>query len=177
MNQSQSNSKSSSKFALSAIALKTAIVSALIAQSATSWSAGTTGASGASGASSPTGAAQPVAPIDVPSKGKVLILEPTNGSTVPTKFKVRMGAEQVEIKPAGALAKGSGHHHLIIDGASIPVGQLIPADDRHLHFGKGQTETEVTLKPGQHTLTLQLADGIHRSYGEKFSSTIVVTVK
>jgi hypothetical protein len=59
---------------------------------------------------------------------------------------------------------------------AMPEGQAIPADDMHLHFGKGQTETEVTLKPGEHKLTLQFADGAHRSYGPKMSKTIKITV-
>ncbi|MBM4291927.1 MAG: DUF4399 domain-containing protein, partial [Deltaproteobacteria bacterium] len=44
------------------------------------------------------------------------------------------------------------------------------------HFGKGQTETEVTLEPGEHTLTMQLADGAHISYGESLSATLKVVV-
>ena len=66
---------------------------------------------------------------------------------------------------------------MIVDGAPTPAGQVIPADETHLHFGKGQSETEVKLKPGPHTLTLQFADGIHRSYGSQLATTINVTVK
>lgn len=54
---------------------------------------------------------------------------------------------------------------------------MIPATEHSLHFGKAQTETDVTLPPGQHTLTLQLGDGAHRSYGPELSSTITVNVK
>ena len=50
-------------------------------------------------------------------------------------------------------------------------------DDQHRHFGKGQTETEITLPPGRYRLTMQFADGAHRSYGEKMRKTIEVTVK
>ena len=53
----------------------------------------------------------------------------------------------------------------------------MPTDDTHIHFGKGQTETELKLAPGKHTLTMQFADGAHRSYGPDLSSTISVTVK
>jgi len=52
----------------------------------------------------------------------------------------------------------------------------VPFDDKDLHFGKGQTEAQVTLPPGRHTLTLQIADGAHRSYGPKWSTTITVNV-
>ena len=55
--------------------------------------------------------------------------------------------------------------------------EVIPADDKHLHFGKGQTETMVKLPPGKHTLMLQFADGAHKSYGPGMSAKIEVTVK
>ena len=70
----------------------------------------------------------------------------------------------------------SGHHHLIVDGRPVPPGQPVPFDDKDLHFGKGQTEAQITLPPGRHTLTLQFADGGHRSYGPKWSATITVNV-
>jgi hypothetical protein len=104
---------------------------------------------------------------------------PKDGAVVAQKFRVKFGVKGKKIRPAleDVNDKKSGHHHLIIDGAFIPEGQVVPTDERHLHFGKGQTQTEVTLPPGEHTLTLQLADGAHLSYGEKFSKTIKVTVK
>ena len=37
----------------------------------------------------------------------------------------------------------------------------IPADDNHVHFGKGQTETEITLSSGEHTLQMLLGDHLH----------------
>jgi hypothetical protein len=112
-------------------------------------------------------------------KAKVFFIEPHNGATVPTKFKVKMGVEGYKIRPAGEAPDEvvSGHHHLLVDQAAIPAGQPIANDATHLHFGKGQTETEVTLPPGKHTLTLQFADGAHRSFGPKMSQTITVNVK
>jgi hypothetical protein len=66
----------------------------------------------------------------------------------------------------------------MIDGKDmIPLGETIPKDSLHIHFGKAQTETEVTLAPGKHKLTLQFADGLHRSYGEKLAASITVNVK
>jgi len=81
------------------------------------------------------------------------------------------------IKPAGELAEGTGHHHLIIDSPVIPKGTPIPVDEKHIHFGKGQTETEIKLSPGKHVLSLQFADGAHLSYGPEMRATITVTVK
>ena len=112
--------------------------------------------------------------------GKVFFKNLKDGQIVTAKFKVEMGVEGKSLRPAGQDAedKMTGHHHLILNGGPIKEGEVIPADETHLHFGKAQTETEVDLKkPGTYTLTLQLADGAHRSYGEKYSSSIKVTVK
>jgi len=108
---------------------------------------------------------------------KVMILEPKDGATVPQTFEVKFGVEGMKIANAGTITPGTGHHHLIIDGNAIPKGQTVPSDATHVHFGKGQTETKMTLKPGKHTLTLQFADGAHLSYGEMMSQTIHITVK
>ena len=112
--------------------------------------------------------------------GKVFFKNLKDGQEVPAKFKVEMGVEGMSLRPAGqdATDKMTGHHHLIVNGGFIKAGEVIPANDTHLHFGKAQTETEIDLKkPGTYTLTLQLADGAHRSYGEKYSSSIKVIVK
>ena len=80
------------------------------------------------------------------------------------------------MKPAGALVAGTGHHHVIVDGQPVEQGEVVPKDDTHIHFGDGSTETELELAPGEHTLTLQFADGMHRSYGRALSKTITITV-
>jgi len=99
------------------------------------------------------------------------------GQTITRKFKVQFGAEGIIVRPAGEIVAGTGHHHLIIDGDAIPAGQVVPMDETHLHFGKGQTEAEIELKPGKHKLVLQLADGAHVSYGPDLAATVDVVVK
>ena len=88
-----------------------------------------------------------------------------------------MLVEGMKVMPAGDMTDHTGHHHLIIDGTPIPKGTKVPKDDKHIHLGKGQTETDVALTPGAHILTLQFADGMHQSYGEEMSTTIKITVK
>jgi hypothetical protein len=61
----------------------------------------------------------------------------------------------------GAAAEGTGHHHLLVDAPLPPMDQPLPKDAQHIHFGKGQTETELTLAPGKHTLQLVFADANH----------------
>jgi hypothetical protein len=65
------------------------------------------------------------------------------------------------LAPAGMAKAGTGHHHILVDAEMPPADRPIPNDPRHLHFGAGQTEAEVTLAPGQHTLQLLFADHEH----------------
>ena len=114
----------------------------------------------------------------VPAGAKVFFKNLKDGQNVTSPFKVEMGVEGLRLDTAGALVAGSGHHHLLIDaGDSIPAGQVVPKDANHMHFGKAQSSTDVTLPAGKHVLTLQFADGIHRSYGAKLAATITVNVK
>ena len=103
--------------------------------------------------------------------------EPKNGAVVSSPFKVKFAVTGMEVKPAGTMDSNTGHHHLLINGDSMKVGESIPFDETHLHFGKGQTETEVTLPPGTYKLTMQFPNGAHQSYGPGLSKSITVTVK
>jgi hypothetical protein len=126
-----------------------------------------------------TDSATAITPLPaVPAGAKVYFKNLKAGQTVTSPFKVEMGIDGLKLDTAGAIVAASGHHHLLIDaGDSIPAGQVVPKDATHLHFGKAQSETQVTLAPGKHVLTLQYADGIHRSYGSQLAATITVTVK
>lgn len=104
-------------------------------------------------------------------------VEPTDGAVVSSTFKVKFAVDGMQVAPAGDMSEGTGHHHLLINTADVPQGEVIPMSDSHKHFGKGQTETEITLPPGRHRLTMQFADGAHRSYGEKMRKTIEVEVR
>ncbi|MGF6371532.1 hypothetical protein OKW40_004282 [Paraburkholderia sp. RAU6.4a] len=107
----------------------------------------------------------------------VTFVQPADGATVTNPVHVVFGLDGMKIAPAGTLTDGTGHHHLLIDGKPLPKGEVVPATNKSLHFGKGQTETDLTLPPGDHTLTLQFGDGAHRSYGPEMSKTITVHVK
>jgi hypothetical protein len=107
----------------------------------------------------------------------VALLEPANGATVGSTFKVRFGVKGMAVAPAGAIVADSGHNHLLINQMPVPQGQSVPFDDQHKHFGAGQTEAMITLPPGQYKLTSQFANGAHQSYGPAMSSSIQITVK
>lgn len=121
---------------------------------------------------SPTNPNQPP-----PSAQGVYFVEPANGATVSSPFKVRFGIKGMDVKPAGEQVAGQGHHHLLINLDSQPKGEIISVDDTHIHFGKAQTETDVKLAPGTYKLTMQFADGYHLSYGKDMSASISVIVK
>jgi hypothetical protein len=113
-----------------------------------------------------------------PADAKVFFKNLKDGEAVSSPFKVEMGVSGIGLDTAGSMMVNTGHHHLLIDdGDSIPMGTVVPNDSTHLHFGKAQAETTLTLSPGKHKLTLQLGDGMHRSYGAQLASTITVNVK
>ena len=104
----------------------------------------------------PTGGPTPSAP-----GAEVYFIDLKDGATVPAKLKIYFGLRNMGVAPAGSDRENSGHHHLLIDTEVPPLDQPIPNDFNHLHFGAGQTETEITLKPGAHTLQLLMGDKDH----------------
>ena len=107
----------------------------------------------------------------------VYFISPNNGESVPSKFKVQFGLENFGIAPAGIQVMHSGHHHLIIDADLPPLNLPIPADKNYVHFGKGQTEVEIELTKGEHTLQLLLGDFRHIPHAPPiFSKKITVKV-
>lgn len=107
----------------------------------------------------------------------VSFVEPADGATVTSPFKVKFAVTGMEVKPAGDMTANTGHHHLLINAAPVKAGEVVPADEHHIHFGKGQTETEVKLAPGTYVLSMQFANGLHQSYGPGMSKDIKITVK
>ncbi len=108
-------------------------------------------------------AATPVLPThQAPADARVYIISPADGATVGRDVTVRFGLAGMGVAPAGVTRENTGHHHLLIDVATLPAaGQPIPNDDKHKHFGGGQTETVLHLAPGTHTLQLELGDANH----------------
>ncbi|MFM2289660.1 MAG: hypothetical protein RL684_2803 [Pseudomonadota bacterium] len=115
-----------------------------------------------------------------PVNAEAYIIAPADGATVKGPVVVRFGLKGMGIAPAGIKLDNTGHHHLFIDtelpadlGAPIPV-----VDGKVMHFGKGQTEVELTLAPGRHTLQLLLGDYLHIPLDPVVASQkITITVK
>ena len=109
----------------------------------------------------------------------VFFIAPLTGETVSNPIKIIFGAKGVNIVPAGVDLPMSGHHHLLINVDKLPNMSLpIPADSNHLHFGNGQTETEINLPPGKHTLQLLLGNHLHVPHSDPIiSDKIEIVVK
>jgi len=99
-----------------------------------------------------------------------------DGDKVTSPFLVRFGLSMRGIVPAGKTAGRAGHHHLLVN-QPLPLDfkQPLPFTEKYIHFGKGQMETVLDLKPGTYTLNLLLADQGHIPYFV-FSKPTRVTV-
>jgi hypothetical protein len=97
-----------------------------------------------------------------PAGAAVYFIAPAAGERLKSPFTVRFGLRGMGVAPAGIALENTGHHHLLVDVAELPPeGQPLANDAQHLHFGKGQTETTLTLPAGEHTLQLVLGDHLH----------------
>src|SRR5579862_6181057 len=103
--------------------------------------------------------------IAAPAGAEVYFIAPQNGAKVHSPFTVKFGLKGMGIAPAGIKFDNTGHHHLLVDTdiSELKLDAPMPATDKILHFGKGQTETTLSLAPGKHTLQLVFADSLHQS--------------
>lgn len=111
-------------------------------------------------------------------EARVFFTNISDGDTVDSPVTVQWSAENFIIEPAGEVKAGAGHLHIIVDMACVAAGQIVPADDNHLHYGKAQTEATLELTPGEHTLCLQAADGIHTALaGDGLVQVVRITAR
>lgn len=110
---------------------------------------------------------------------RVYIVSPKAGETVSSPFTVVFGLKGMGVAPAGIDRANTGHHHLLIDLEQTPdLNAPLPATDKVRHFGGGQTEAEITLPPGTHTLQLVLGDSLHIPHDKPLmSEKITITVR
>jgi len=112
-----------------------------------------------------------------PPGAAVYFVDLKDGATIGPKTTVHFGLHGMGVAPAGSDKANSGHHHLLIDTELPPLDQPIPSDENHLHFGGGQTEADLTLSPGPHTLQLLLGDKNHIPHSPPVMSEVIhVTV-
>ena len=109
---------------------------------------------------------------------RVFFISPADGDTVSNPIRVEFGIEGMDVVKAGVDQPHSGHHHLLIDTGLPDLTLPIPADDQHIHFGDGSTSTEITLPPGEHTLSMLLGDHRHIPHDPPLvSEPITITVE
>jgi hypothetical protein len=115
-----------------------------------------------------------------PAGAEVYFIAPQDGAKVHSPVTVRFGLKGMGIAPAGIKFDNTGHHHLLVDTdiSELQLDAPMPATDKILHFGKGQTETSLNLAPGKHTLQLIFADYLHQSFDPPLhSKKITITVE
>lgn len=109
-----------------------------------------------------------------------------DGQTVTSPVLVVFGLRGMGVAPAGAEKEMTGHHHLLINRPPLGQGEDgadelengIPSDENHVHFGGGQTETQIDLPSGTHTLQLVLGDAGHVPHSTPIvSEVITITVE
>jgi hypothetical protein len=113
-----------------------------------------------------------------PADAVVYIIYPQDGQRIRGSFPVRFGLRGMGVTRAGDTTANMGHHHLLVDvDEEIVPNEPLPTDRQHLHFGAGQTETRLDLKPGRHTLQLVLGDAEHKPFKPLVASKkIAITV-
>lgn len=112
-----------------------------------------------------------------PEGAELYFISPKDGDAVSNPITVRFGLKNMGVAPAGVQHENTGHHHLLINTALPPLGLPIINDDKHRHYGLGQTEATLELPPGAHTLQLLLGDFAHRPHAPPIASKrITITV-
>ncbi|MEL7151473.1 MAG: DUF4399 domain-containing protein [Pseudomonadota bacterium] len=104
-----------------------------------------------------------------PEGARVYFVNLDDGATVSSPVTVVFGLEGMGVAPAGTEKENTGHHHLLLNRPPLGEGETgeeefiygLPADENHMHFGGGQTQTTLELTPGEHTLQLVLGDMGH----------------
>jgi hypothetical protein len=114
-----------------------------------------------------------------PAGAEVYIVSPKDGAKVKGPVTVVFGLKGMGVAPAGIKLENTGHHHLLVDSdAPADLSLPLPANEKTIHFGKGQTETTLTLPPGRHTLLLVLGDSLHVPHDPAvISKKISITVE
>lgn len=118
-------------------------------------------------------------PSPASSDARVFFVSPQDGETVASPVSVVFGIEGMSIQPAGINEEFSGHHHILVNVNELPdLTKPLPATDSIIHFGKGQTETQLELPAGTHTLQLVLGNYLHIPHSPPvMSEKITITVE
>ncbi|MAC66763.1 MAG: rod shape-determining protein RodA [Proteobacteria bacterium] len=112
-----------------------------------------------------------------PEESRVYFDNIIDGDSLNSSINIGFGIREYKVGPAGNVGEGMGHHHLLMSRNSIAEGVVIPNNNNHIQLGGGETQTDLNLSPGSYVITLQFADELHKSYGEKMSASVEITKK
>lgn len=121
-----------------------------------------------------------------PEDAEVYFVNLEDGATVASPVTVVFGLSGMGVAPSGVEREMTGHHHLLLNRPPLGEGPEgaeelelgIPADDNHIHFGGGQTQTTLELEPGTHTLQLVMGDLNHIPHDPPVASDVItITVE
>jgi hypothetical protein len=102
-------------------------------------------------------------------KPRVFFIEPKKNATVKSPVHLKFGVENYKIAavPDGTVETarpGVGHFHVGVDVPCVDDGKtIVKGTPSWVHLGKGDTEMDMQLTPGKHTLALQFADDLHNA--------------
>ena len=114
-----------------------------------------------------------------PAGAEVYIISPKDGATVKSPVTLEFGLKGMGVAPAGVKFVFFGFFLLLfVSDVPADANATLPTSDNVRHFGKGQTEATIELKPGKHTLQLVLGDDKHTPHNPAVvSKKITITVK
>jgi hypothetical protein len=115
-------------------------------------------------------------PVPAPKEARLTLTTPSAGEVVKNPVAVSFTTIGLTLGPAGAATPGQGYAVVLPDGQATPAGEVVPRREQVIHLDDGATTMSLTLGPGAHTLTVQVVDGLGRSYGEALSGTVSFTV-
>lgn len=115
-------------------------------------------------------------PAPAPKEARLTLTAPIEGAVVKNPIAVSFSTTGVTLGPAGSPTPGQGYAVVLPDGEPVPAGELVARREQVIHLDDGASVMSLTLGPGAHTVTVQLVDGLGRSYGEALSATASVTV-
>ena len=115
-------------------------------------------------------------PVPAPKEARLSLSAPTEGEVVKNPVPVSFTTTGLTLGPAGAATPGQGFAVVLVDGRPVPAGEPVTRREQVIHLDDGASAMSLTLGPGAHTVTVQLVDGLGRSYGEALSATASFTV-
>ena len=127
------------------------------------------------------GSSESSKPAAGPAKPRVFFDEPKDGATVKSPVHLKFGIENYQLSPVPqgtveTARPGMGHHHVGVDQDCLAPGTtIVKGTPAWVHFGDGKAEIDMQLPPGQHKLSLQLGDDLHKT-SEGLCQTITVNV-